>query len=235
MYDTNLDDLSLLSLAGALHQTAWAIGFEMFNLLFSKGRLVYTVGHGLFLSSDALRYCGVFDEKAITEDAMYGYKASVAKRDFRIIPYCEHAKFAKSLRSFVPQCARWYTGELELLDRFWGWFDRFDGKLSDRRHYYLRLVELIWWPLERIFYIATIAGAMIGLIKFEILVMYAMTIVLSGWVSVIFMIKNGSWDTRLLIAPVFLPIWHGVSVLGPLLAITKRISGSGIRWTITKK
>ena len=55
VYNANLQDLNFLTLAGALHQTSWAVGFEMFNFLFPKNRLVYTVGHGLFISSDALR------------------------------------------------------------------------------------------------------------------------------------------------------------------------------------
>jgi cellulose synthase/poly-beta-1,6-N-acetylglucosamine synthase-like glycosyltransferase len=235
IYNANLENLNFLALAGALHQTSWAVGFEMFNFLFPKNRLVYTVGHGLFISSDALRDSGLFDEKCITEDLMFGYKSSIAKRNFRVIPYYEHAKFVKSVGSFIPQSARWYTGELELIDRFPNWYKNFNGQLSDRKHYYLRLIELIWWPLERLLYIFTIIGAFIGLINVEFALLYTLVLLISGYMSVIVMIRNGDLNVRLLLAPILIPVWHSVSVLGPVVAIIKRMAGVPIGWTVTKK
>ncbi len=235
VYDANLADLNLLTLAGALHQTSWAVGFEMFNFLFPKDRLVYTVGHGLFISSDALRDVGLFDEKCITEDLMYGYKSSVAKRNFRVIPYYEHAKFVKSVGSFIPQSARWYTGELEIIDRFPNWYKDFNGQLSDKKHYYLRLIELVWWPLERLLYIFTIIGAFIGLINVEFALLYTLVLVISGYVSVIVMIRSSDSNIRLLLAPLLIPVWHSVSVIGPVVAIIKRMAGMPLGWTVTKK
>lgn len=235
VYNANLEDLNLVTLAGALHQTSWTFGFEMFNFIFPKNRLVYTVGHGLFISSNALRDCGIFDEKCITEDIMYGYKSSIAKRNFRMIPYYEQAKFAKSVVSFIQQSARWYTCELELIDRFPGWYKNFNGRQSDRKHYYLRLIELIWWPLERLLYIFTIIGALIGLVDIEFAVFYTLVLVISGYVSVIVMIMNGDLNIRSLFAPLLIPLWHSVSVLGPVVAIIRRMAGMPTGWTITKK
>ena len=235
LYDANLNDLGLLTTAGSLHQTSWAIGFEMYNLIFPKSRLVYTVGHGLFLSSNVLKTCGLFEEKCITEDLMFGYKASVAKMKFQIIPYYEHAKFVKKLSDFIPQSARWFRGELELVYRFPEWFDKFEGGLSDKKKYLLRLIELMWWPFERIVYIATLIGAFLGLISVEFALLYTSVLVMSGYLSTVVVIKNGGRNTRLLIAPLLIPIWHCVSVMGPIIAIIKRISGTQVGWIITKK
>lgn len=235
LYDANLNDLGLLTTAGSLHQTSWAIGFEMYNFLFPKSRLVYTVGHGLFLSSNVLKICGLFEEKCMTEDLMYGYKASVAKMNFQIIPYYEHAKFVKKLSDFIPQSTRWFKGELELVDRFSEWFDKFEGHLSDKKKYFLRLLELMWWPLERVVYIATLIGAFLGLISVEFALLYTLVLVVSGYLSTVVVIKNGGRNTRLLIAPLLIPIWHCVSVMGPMIAIIKRISGTQVGWIITKK
>ena len=235
LYDANLSDLGFLTLAGSLHQTSWAIGFEMFNFLFPKSRLVYTVGHGLFLSSDVLKVCGLFEERCMTEDLMYGYKVSVAKMNFHTIPHYEHAKFVKKLSDFIPQSARWFGGELELIDRFSAWFSKFGGISSDKKKYLLRLVELMWWPLERLIYIATLVSAFLGLISLKFALFYTLVLVMSGYLSAIVIVTNGGWNTRLIIAPFLIPIWHCVSIIGPVIAIIKRISGTQVGWTITKK
>ncbi len=235
LYDANIDDLNSLSLAGALHQTSWAIGFEMFNFFFSKKRLVYTIGHGLFISTNTLNTCGLFEEKCMTEDLMYGYKSSVAKQNFHVIPYFEHAKFVKTAHEFVFQSSRWYGGELELLDRFKGWHLEFLGNFSDKMHFYFRVMELLWWPVERLLYILTIIGACTGFLSVEFALLYTGVLIVSGYVSVILLIKSKGWNLRLLFAPWLVPIWHMVSVTGPLYALIKRMVGSSIAWTVTKK
>lgn len=235
LYDVNINDLNPLSLAGALHQTSWAVGFEMFNFFFPKRRLVYTVGHGLFISIDTLRTCGLFGERCMTEDLMYGYKASVAKQKFHVIPYFEHAKFVKTAREFIAQSSRWYAGELELISRFKGWYKKFNGRFSDKLHFYFRVVELLWWPLERLLYIFTILGAGGGFISIEIALLYTGVLILSGYVSVFIIMKSRGWSLRLVFAPLLVPLWHMVSVAGPLYALIKKIIGSGVAWTVTKK
>lgn len=235
LYDANLNDLNPLSLAGALHQTSWALGFETFNFFFPNRRLVYTVGHGIFISSDTLKTCGLFDEKCMTEDLMYGYKASVAKQNFHVIPYFEHAKFVKTAREFISQSSRWYAGELELISRFQGWYDNFNGRLSDKLKLYWRVVELLWWPLERLLYVFTIIGAFAGFLSLEIALLYTGVLILSGYVSAFTIIKSRGWNSRLVFAPFLVPLWHMVSVAGPLYALIKKIIGSSITWTVTKK
>lgn len=235
LYDANFNDLSLLAAAGSLHQTSWVYGFEMFNLLFPKSRLVYTVGHGLYLSTNTLKVCGLFEEKCMTEDLMYGYKASIAKMNFQVIPYYEHAKFVKKLSGFVPQSARWYRGELELIDRLPVWFNKFNGDVSDKKKYFFRFIELMWWPLERIVYVVTLIGVSLSLISLQIALSYTMVLVLSGYISAIIVAKNSRWSPRLMLAPILIPLWHAISVMGPLIAIIKRITGSQMNWTVTKK
>jgi hypothetical protein len=171
----------------------------------------------------------------MTEDLMYGYKASVAKMNFQIIPYYEHAKFVKKLSDFIPQSARWFKGELELIDRFSKWFDKFEGRSSDKKKYFLRLLELMWWPIERVVYIATFIGAFLGLISVKFALLYTLVLVMSGFLSTVVVLKNGGRNRRLLIAPLIIPIWHCVSVMGPIISIIKRISGTQVGWIITKK
>lgn len=231
----NLNDLNPLSLAGALHQTSWVLGFEMFNFFFPDRRLVYTVGHGLFISTNTLKTCGFFDEKCMTEDLMYGYKASVAKQNFHVIPYFEHAKFVKTAREFISQSSRWYAGELELVSRFKGWYDNFNGGFTDKLKLFWRIVELLWWPLERIVYIFTIIGTFAGFLSLEIAVLYTSILILSGYVSAFTIIKSGGWHSRLVLVPFLVPLWHVVSVIGPLYALIKKSIGSSVAWTVTKK
>ena len=235
LYDANLNELNPLSLAGALHQTSWALGFEMFNFFFPDRRLVYTVGHGLFISTNTLKTCGFFDEKCMTEDLMYGYKASVAKQKFHVIPYFEHAKFVKTAREFISQSSRWYAGELELVSRFKGWYDNFNGGFTDKLKLFWRIVELLWWPLERIVYIFTIIGTFAGFLSLEIAVLYTSILILSGYVSAFTIIKSGGWHSRLVLVPFLVPLWHAVSVIGPLYALIKKSIGSSVAWTVTKK
>lgn len=235
LYDANINDLNPLTLAGALHQTSWSVGFEMFNFFFPKRRLVYTIGHGLFISTDTLKVCGLFDEKCMTEDLMYGYKASVTKRNFHVIPYFEHAKFVKTASEFISQSSRWYAGELELVSRFQGWCKNFNGGFSDKLKFYFRITELLWWPLERLLYIFTTIGAFAGFLSLEIALLYTGALILSGYVSAITIIKFRGWSPRLLFAPLLVPLWHMVSVAGPLYAIIKRINGSNVTWAVTKK
>lgn len=235
VYDANLDDLNPLSLAGALHQTSWAIGFEMFNFFHSRNRLVYTIGHGLYLSADTLKACGLFEEKCMTEDLMYGYKASVAKRKFQVIPYFEHAKFVKTAREFISQSERWYAGELELTQRFKVWYKTFNGGFKDKMHFYFRIIELLWWPIERLLYIFTLLGTAIGLISVSVVLVYTGVLVLSGYVSAIIIWRSHGWDKRLFVVPFLVPIWHTVSVAGPLTALIKKILDSNVAWEITKK
>lgn len=235
LYDANLDDLNPLSLAGALHQTSWAIGFEMFNFFHPKNRLVYTIGHGLYLSIGTLNKCGLFEENCMTEDLMYGYKASVAKREFQVIPYFEHAKFVKTAREFIYQSERWYTGELELIHRFKVWHEVFKGGFKDKLHFYFRIIELLWWPLERLLYIFTVLAAILGLLNMTVALLYTGVLILSGYISATVILKSHGWNRRLLVVPLLVPIWHTVSVVGPLAALIKKILGSSAAWTITKK
>ncbi len=235
LYDANLSDLNPLSLAGALHQTSWAIGFEMFNFFFPKKRLVYAIGHGLFLSTETLKVCGLFEEKCMTEDLMYGYKASVAKRKFHVVPYFEHAKFVKTAREFISQSARWYAGELELIHRFKHWHKIFNGKFSDKSHFFFRVIELLWWPLERLLYISTILGAITGLLSVKLALAYTVVLILSGYVSAIVVLKSNDRNWKVLFAPLLVPVWHMVSVAGPLFALIKKIIGSSVAWTVTQK
>ncbi len=235
LYDANINNLNPLSLAGALHQTSWSLGFEMFNFFFPKRRLVYTVGHGLFISTETLKRCGLFDENCMAEDLMYGYKASVAKQNVHVIPYFEHAKFVKTVREFILQSARWYAGELELMWRFKGWYKKFNGGFGDKMHFYFRLLELLWWPLERLLYVFTVLGAITGFLSMEIALLYTSILIFSGYVSAFTIIKSQEWNLRLVFAPLLVPLWHIVSVAGPLYTLITKTIGSSVAWTITKK
>ncbi len=235
IYDANLKELNLLSLASALHQTFWSIGFEMFNFFHPNNRLVYTIGHGLYLSTETLNVCGLFEERCIVEDLMYGYKSSVAGRKFHAIPFFEHSKFAKTAIEFISQSERWYAGELELLQRYKGWGYMFNGTKKDRGHFYLRIMEIFWWPLERIVYIVTISGAIFGLINIKVALLYTIVLVFSGYISMMLILKYKGWDKRLFFSPLLVPVWHVVSIIGPIGALIKKISGSSVTWTITNK
>lgn len=234
IYDLNNKNLSLFSLSGSLHQTFWSIGFEMFNRIFSNARLTYTIGHGLFVSSVIFKKYGLFEANCITEDIMFGYKLAIFQQPIETLPYFEHSQFAENLDSFIKQSSRWYSGELEISYRFFPWHAQSVKKNRNKTYFFFRVIEILWWPTERLIYIFCLLMATSNLININFAILYTLLLLIQGLISLHVTI-TGRWLKRYILASILVPIWHIVSVIGPILSIIKKVLRVTTTWSVSKK
>lgn len=101
IYNTNYENLGVISKANAIFQTRWTLCYEIPQWIkWSKARkenkLMYLVGHGLFLNTKLITKC-TFDEKTITEDLFFGYKSSLSNKKLRLVPFFDYCSCPKSL------------------------------------------------------------------------------------------------------------------------------------------
>lgn len=140
--------LGAVSLADALAQTRWALGFEYplyetYAQAVHAGetrRLIYCVGHGCFVSLAVLDEIGGFPTCSPTDDLALGYLASVAGIEARPVPVLDYCDVAPNPFASIRQSRFWYLGsarfhrdiaffeerfgfDMGRWQRFWLWFD----------------------------------------------------------------------------------------------------------------
>jgi hypothetical protein len=126
-YCRNLRSLTgmrgLVSLADAIAQTRWALGFEYplyrrYAAAVSTGRLrplVYCVGHGCFVSLDFLERIGGFPSLSPTDDLALGYIASALGVELVPVPALDYCEVAPDPVLSMRQSRFWFSGSA----RFW--------------------------------------------------------------------------------------------------------------------
>jgi hypothetical protein len=126
-YCGNLRSLSgvggLFSLADAMAQTWWALGFEYpmyrrYAAAVTGNRtrpLVHCVGHGCFVASDFLDRIGGFPAFSPTDDLALGYLASTLGAQVAPIPALDYCDVAPDPVRGMRQQSFWFAGSA----RFW--------------------------------------------------------------------------------------------------------------------
>jgi hypothetical protein len=121
-YCRNLPSLKgttgLLSLADAIAQTRWALGFEFplyakYSKAVRSGRirpLVYCVGHGCFVSVDFLQQIGGFPRVSPTDDLALGYVASALGAEVVPIAALDYCEVAPDPVQSTRQARFWFSG-----------------------------------------------------------------------------------------------------------------------------
>lgn len=121
-YCQNIDELSgiagAVSVADALAQTRWALGFEL--PLYERyarsvrertlRRLVYCVGHGCFVSQATLQRIGGFPTCSPNDDLALGYLASLAGLEVVPLPVLDYCDVAPHPLATIRQSRFWYLG-----------------------------------------------------------------------------------------------------------------------------
>ena len=111
------------SLADAIAQTRWALGFEYplyrrYSRRIGAGRirpLAYCVGHGCFVSLDFLRRIGGFPDISPTDDLALGYLASALGAEISPVPTLDYCEVAPDPVRSMRQSRFWFSGSA----RFW--------------------------------------------------------------------------------------------------------------------
>jgi hypothetical protein len=113
----------LFSLADAVAQTRWALGFEypLFRRYARQVRtggirpLVYCVGHGCFVSVGFLKRIGGFPSVSATDDLALGYLASALGAEVTPVPALDYCEVAQDPVQSMRQSRFWFSGSA----RFW--------------------------------------------------------------------------------------------------------------------
>jgi hypothetical protein len=113
----------LVSLADAIAQTRWALGFEypLYDRYSSAARsarlrpLAYCVGHGCFVSLGFLDRIGGFPATSPTDDLALGYLASALGAEIAPIPALDYCEVAPDPVLSMRQSRFWFSGSA----RFW--------------------------------------------------------------------------------------------------------------------
>ncbi len=115
---------SSVLLSGAVWQTRWAIGFEIYNSLKQfrfkdQGRIKmnypfnYCIGHGLFITKEIFELVGGFNESTHNEDAIIGLQLSDKQIVLMPIPYFDISESPDTLEMLYKQKSNWYFGPLQ--------------------------------------------------------------------------------------------------------------------------
>jgi hypothetical protein len=114
---------SLLSLADAMAQTCWALGFEYqlyrrYTAAVTSGRtrpLAYCIGHGCFVSREFLDRIGGFPKLSPTDDLALGFFASALGAQVAPVPALDYCDVAPDPILSMRQARFWFAGSV----RFW--------------------------------------------------------------------------------------------------------------------
>ena len=121
-YCQNLDRfggvLGMLSIADAIAQTRWALGFEyqLYRRYADAVRrrrlrpLVYCVGHGCFVADGYLERIGGFPTLSPTDDLALGYLTSALGAPIEPIPVLDYCDVAPNPFASIRQSRFWYHG-----------------------------------------------------------------------------------------------------------------------------
>ena len=100
----------------ALFQTRYSLGYEapMFlnsskNIKRPIGKMLYCLGHGLFIRADFLKKIGFFPTPI--EDTRLGHILSYSKIDVKLLPPLAITEVAQKLIHLFKQSSVWFTGE----------------------------------------------------------------------------------------------------------------------------
>ncbi len=100
----------------ALFQTRYSLGYEapMFlnsskNIKHPIGKMLYCLGHGLFIRADFLKRIGFFPTPI--EDTRLGHILSYLKIDVKLLPSLAVTEVAQKVIHLLKQSSVWFTGE----------------------------------------------------------------------------------------------------------------------------
>lgn len=114
-------------LSAALWQNRWAVGFELFNSIKSERfysnqgimrSLNYCIGHGLFISKEAIERAGGFSEIFHNEDAILGLELSYLKERISPIPFFDISDTPDTIRGLYCQKINWFFGPFQAFNYF---------------------------------------------------------------------------------------------------------------------
>jgi hypothetical protein len=100
------------SFASAIYQTRRVVTFEIPQFLQQK--IIYLIGHGLFLHSSILKP-KIFNEETLTEDLILGYQLFFKNIRFEILPFFDKALVPENISILTKQTSRWFLGDLLFL------------------------------------------------------------------------------------------------------------------------
>jgi len=100
------------SFASAIYQTRRVVTFEIPQFLQQK--IIYLIGHGLFLHSSILK-SKIFNEETLTEDLILGYQLFFKNTQFEILPFFDKALVPENISVLTKQTSRWFLGDLLFL------------------------------------------------------------------------------------------------------------------------
>lgn len=110
----NINGLFMKSFA--LFQTRYSLGYEvpMFsnsskNIKKPVGKMLYCLGHGLFIRADFLKKINFFPSPI--EDTRLGHILSYLKQDVKLLPSLATTEVAQKLTHLLKQSSVWFTGE----------------------------------------------------------------------------------------------------------------------------
>lgn len=121
-YCNNLNSIKglgkLYSIADAIAQTHWALGFEYslyseYSLCAKKGLLTppfYLIGHGCFLSLDYYCRIGKIPEINHCDDAALGFLSGLMRAKLQVLPVLDTCDVAPTSFSSIMQSRSWYKG-----------------------------------------------------------------------------------------------------------------------------
>jgi hypothetical protein len=127
----------LLSIADAIAQTRWALGFEYgvyrdYSRAVMRGGLrplIYCVGHGCFVHASFLNRIGGFPTVSATDDLALGYLISTLGADAVPLPTLDYCDVAPDPLASVRQSRFWYYGSARFAENISYFCKRFDQRL----------------------------------------------------------------------------------------------------------
>lgn len=118
--------------SSSIFQTRWTLGNEIPSIrraydfyqeyrhkelsLFDKifrDKLMYCIGHGLFVRYDILKSIGFFSEKTVNEDIAFGFSLCMRRIPVKPIPVLENTDNPETVHSLITQKGTWFWGSLQ--------------------------------------------------------------------------------------------------------------------------
>lgn len=159
--------------SAAWWQTRWSIGFEIPNAmrqeaLVDRGSvwypMTYAIGHGLFLTQEALLTVHGFSEDSRNEDAILGLALSYHQIPLIPVPFFDQVEAADSVRGWITQQTNWFFGPAEAFT----YNKIIRRQLGHDFHWRLHLITLelylhaLYWLFGPTFMVASIIMAAVG-------------------------------------------------------------------------
>lgn len=148
-YCNNLNSIKglgkLYSIADAVAQTHWALGFEYslyreYSLCSEKGFLTppfYLIGHGCFLSLDYYHRIGKIPEINHCDDAALGFLSGLMRAKLQILPVLDTCDVAPTSFSSIMQSRSWYKGSAQYRDNLIYFMKQYNISVSK--------IQLLYW------------------------------------------------------------------------------------------